>query len=294
MLAAKGVDADILPIRTAGDRKHDDTIDPAAARTAFTRELESALLRNRADVAVHAYPDVATDPVPKLAIAAVLARADARDALVLNHLLESAALDDLPRGSRIGASSLRCRAQLRALYPDLEVVQLRGDLPTRLRKVDEGQLHGTIVSAAALHVLDISQRIAAFLEPPRWLPAPAQGAIVIQAREHDAATVDLVRSLDDARTRIDTSAERALFAALEGGPESPVSALVVAGPTRVLHASIVDPQGRTLLRAELPLDESAAELVGVRVANELRAKGASRMLDALRRAARIPAPQPDL
>jgi hydroxymethylbilane synthase len=292
MLAANGIESAIVPVRTSGDKLTEDTLDPASARTAFTRELQSAVLRGRADIAVHAYPDLSTDPVAGLVTAAVTARDDPRDALVLNGMLESTPPDALPRGTRIGTSNPRCRSQLRALYPDLEVVHLRGDLPTRLRKVDEGQLHGTIVSVAAMYLLDISQRIAALLDPPHWLPAPAQGATVIQAREGDDATLDTLRRLDDERTHQDTAAERALLAALEGGAHSPVSALVVDGPTRTLHGSIGDEHGRVLLRAHLPVDH-APELAGVRVANELRAKGASRMLDAQRRAARVPAPLPD-
>jgi hydroxymethylbilane synthase len=294
MLAATGVGSELVPLRAAGDRKHDDSVDRASARTAFTRELESALTRNRADIAIHAYPDLATDVTPGLVLVAVTARDDPRDALVLNRLLEGASLDALPRGTRIGAPGVRCRAQLRALYPDLDVVQLRGDLPTRLRKVEEGQVLGTIVSASALKLLDISQGIAAYLEPPGWLPAPAQGAIVIQAREDDAETRDIARALDDGQARRDTAAERAVLAALEGGLQSPVSALVVNTAAPELHGSIADDHGRALLRARLPLDDAAPELVGVRVANDLRAKGASRILDALRRATRVSAPQPDL
>lgn len=294
MLAATGVESALVPLRTTGDRKHTDTLDPASARTAFTHELESALARNRADIAVHAYPDLSIEPTPGLVVVAVPARDDARDALVLNRLLEGTSLDTLPRGTRIGTSSVRCHAQLRALYPDLDVVQLRGDLPTRLRKVDDGQVLGTIVSASALRLLEISQGIAGFLEAPRWLPAPAQGAIAIQGRENDGEVHDVGRALDDVRTRRDIAAERAMLAALEGGRQSPVSALVVEGPTPVLHGSIADDNGRVLLRASLPLDGTGPELAGVRVANDLRARGASRILDALRRAERVPAPQPDL
>jgi hydroxymethylbilane synthase len=294
MMAARGIESELVPFRTLGDRKHEDTLDPASARTAFTRELESALARKRVDLAVHAYPDLPTDPTPGLVIAAVPARDDPRDALVLNRLLEGASLDTLPRGTRIGTSSVRCRAQMRALYPDVEVVQLRGDLPTRLRKLEDGQVLGAIVSASALQLLEVFQGIAGFFEAPRWLPAPAQGTIAIQAREIDSETRDIVRSFDDARARRDTAAERTLLAALEGGLQSPVSALVADGPTPILHASIADEQRGVLVRAELPLEGPEPELIGVRVANDLRARGASRVLDALRRAERVQAPQPDL
>lgn len=294
MLSAKGVESELVTLRTAGDKHHDEPVSPASANTAFTRELEAALTKKRADIAVHSYPDVEATPTPGLAIAAVLPRDDPRDVLVLNELMEATSLAELPRGTRIGTSSVRCRSLLRALFPDVEVVHLRGDLPTRLRKVDEGQVHATIVPAAALQRLDISQRIAAYLEPPEWLPAPAQGAVVLQAREEDAATRVVAETLNDARARVDTSAERAFLAALEGGVQSPIGALVVGDrDRRALHGVIVDLQGRQLLRAELSMDDAQPELVGVRLANELRARGASRILDAVRGADRVAAPQPD-
>jgi hydroxymethylbilane synthase len=294
MLSALSIESELVSLRTAGDKHHDEPVSPASANTAFTRELESALAKNRADIAVHSYPDVEAAPTPGLTIAAVLPRDDPRDVLVLNELMEASSLGELPRGTRIGTSSVRCRSLLRALFPDLDVVHLRGDLPTRLRKVDDGQVHATIVPAAALHRLAISQRIAAYLESPDWLPAPAQGAVVIQIREDDATTRALSEQLNDAPARVDTAAERACLAALEGGVQSPIGALVVAdGDRRVLHGVIADLQGRQVLRAELPMDDSQPELVGVRLANELRARGASRILDALRGADRVPPPQPD-
>ena len=293
MLTARGIESELVTVRTSGDKHFDEMLPPAGTKTVFTKELESALLKGKVEIAVHGLSDMSTDPVPGLTIAAVPERDDPRDVLVLNRLLEATPIAELPRGTRIGTSSVRCRSFLLAMFPDLEVVHLRGDLPTRLHKVDDGQVHGTIVSAAALHRLDASQRIASYLEPPKWLPAPGQGAIAIQVRDDDSATRDLVSALDDPRARIDTSAERALLAALEGAMQSPVGALVLGSEARVLSGAIADLQGRQLLRAEMNMDDAQPELVGVRVANDLRAKGASRMLDALRAANRIAAPQPD-
>lgn len=293
MLAAKGVDSELVTFRTAGDKHFDEPLSPASANTAFSRELEAALAKGRADVAVHSYPDLETSATPGLIVVAVLPRDDPRDVLVLNELLDATSLAELPRGTRVGSSSVRSRAMLRAMWPELEVVHLRGDLRSRVRKVDEGQVHATIVSAAALHRLDVSQRIAAYLEPPEWLPAPAQGAIVIQTREDDPGSRDIADSLNDGRTRVDTSAERAFLAALEGGVQSPIGALVVGAQRRALHGAIVDVRTGSLLRAELAMDDAHPELVGVRLANELRARGASPILDALRAADRVPAPQPD-
>jgi hydroxymethylbilane synthase len=294
MLAIRGVESELVTFRTSGDKHFEEQLPAASTKTVFTKELETALLKGKAELAVHALSDVSTDPVPGLTIAGIAARDDPRDVLVLNRLLEATSIADLPRGTRIGTSSVRCRSLLRAMFADLEVVHLRGDLPTRLHKVEEGQVHGTVVSAAALQRLEVSQGIAAFLEPPAWLPTPGQGAIALQIRDDDDITGELVRPLDDARAHLDTSAERALLAALEGGLQSPVGALVVSnGESRVLYGVIVDLQGRQLLRGELPMDDAQPELVGVRVANELRTKGASRILDALRGATRVPSPQPD-
>jgi hydroxymethylbilane synthase len=294
MLANHAVESELVPFRTDGDKRYEDMVASGSANRAFTRELEGALAKHRADIAVHSYPDLETSATPGLVVAAVLARDDPHDVLVLNELMQATSLAELPRGTRIGTSSVRARSLLRALFPDLEVVHLRGDLPTRLRKVDDGQVHATIVPAAALNRLEISQRIAAHLPAPDWLPSPAQGAVVVQAREDDAATRALLEPLNDHSASVDTAAERAFLGSLEGGVQSPIGALVTdhAG-TRVLHGLLVDLEGRQLLRANFPMDPAQPELVGVRLANELRARGASRILDSLRRAERIPAPQPD-
>lgn len=294
MLAARQVDSELVPLRTTGDRAYEQPLPPGGARDAFTREIESALLRKKADLAVHALADLPAEPAPGLVIAAIPARTDPRDALVVNDFVEARSLAELPRGTRVGTSSVRRRSLLFALYPEVEVVHLKGDLVTRLRKVEQGQVHATIVSAASLRLLEVSQQIAAVLDPDPWLPTPAQGALAIQARADDAATREVLAPLDDRRTALDTTAERALLHALEGGLQSPIGALVRAeGATRSLQAVIVDLQGRRLLRARHAMDDRDPALVGIRLANELRGLGASPILDELRAAERLPAPQPD-
>ena len=290
LLEARGHRTAIVEIRSTGDKYKEDQVAPAAARDFFTDALENALRRKKADVAVHALPDLSTDPSPGVVIAAVLARDDARDAIVINALHEATTLDELPRGTRVGSSNARVRSLLRALYRHLEVAHLRGDLPERLRKVDNGQVHATVVPASALTLLQLTQHIAGYLEPPAWLPAPGQGALALQAREDDAATRALLQPLDDANTRRLVIAERAVLGSLEGGLQSPVGALVIDD---VLHAVICDLDGQRQIRASRPLAGEDPELVGIRVANDLRAKGAIPILDELRRAERVPAPQPD-
>ncbi len=294
MLAERNIDSELVTFKTTGDKRFAKSVSLADAKTAFSHELEAALRKRKADIAVHALPDLPVDLSPGLIVSAIPPREDPRDVLVVNELIEATALQDLPRGSRVGTSSIRCRAMLSALYPQLEIAHLRGDLRTRLKKVDEGQVHATIVSAAAMHRLDVSQRIAAYLEPPEWLPAPGQGGLALQVREDDRDAMAAVSPLDDPRSRADTAAERACLAALEGGPQSPVGALVLeAGGHRAVHAAIASPLGPPIVRAQVPMDDDAPELAGVRLANELRAKGASRILDALRGVDRVGSPQPD-
>lgn len=294
LLAERQIDSELVMVKTTGDKRFTESVPLASARTAFSHELEVALVKRKADVAVHALPDLPAELSPGLIVSAIPPREDPRDVLVVNEFIEATSLRDLPRGSRVGTSSVRCRAMLGAMYPHLEIAHLRGDLRTRLKKVDEGQVHATIVSAAALHRLEVIQRIAAYLEPPEWLPAPGQGALALQVREDDHTAIALVSPLDDPRTRADTAAERACLTALEGGPQSPVGALAVAGGGhRTLHGAIANPRGGPVVRAQVPMDDDAPELTGVRLANELRAKGASPILNALRGVDRVVAPQPD-
>jgi hydroxymethylbilane synthase len=196
----------------------------------------------------------------------------------------------LPRGSRVGTSSLRRRAQLHAVRPDLEIVDLRGNVPTRIRKVDEGHVHAAILAAAGLHRLDVSQRITAYLDAPAWLPAAGQGAIAIQIRSDDDEARALLAPLGDAQTMLDTSAERAFLAALEGGCQVPIGALVMGG---TLHGFISDVAGTRSVRGSLALDPAQPQLTGVRLANDLRHRGASEILDSLRAENRLPSPQPE-
>ncbi len=294
MLAAKQVESELVPLRTSGDKQYEQVLPPNGGRGAFTKELESALVRKRADIAVHALSDLPGELGKGLVIAAIPARGDPRDALVLNAFVEAQTLSDLPRGTSVGTSSVRCRSMLLALYPEIDVVHLKGDLPTRLRKVEQGQVHATIVPAASLHLLEVSQQVGALLDPDTWLPAPGQGALVIQARADDAETLALLEPLNDRRTGMDTAAERALLHSLEGGLQSPIGALARdEHGQRVLRAIIVDLQGRRLLRSAHVMDDRDPALVGVRLANELRGMGASAILDELRAAQRLPAPQPE-
>ena len=293
-LARQEVPAELKTFRTTGDKRLDEPLNAIGGKGLFTKELEAALLKGTVECCVHSLKDLPTESPEGLIIAAVLVREDPRDVLVLNDVIEAEGLHDIPRGSRIGTSSLRRRAQVLAMRPDLDVVELRGNVPTRLRKVDEGQVHAAILAAAGLHRLDARQRIAAYLEPPAWLPAAGQGAIAVQIREDDDRMRRLMALLNDEPTMIATSAERAFLAALEGGCQVPIGALAIeSAEGMVLYGLIADVTGRHVIRGQRAFNDDEPALVGVRLANDLRSRGGTEVLGMLRGMERVPAPQPE-
>jgi hydroxymethylbilane synthase len=293
-LARQGVESSLKTYRTTGDKKLDEPLSAIGGKGLFTQELERDLARGKVQCCVHSLKDLPTELPPGLEIGAVLTREDPRDVLIVNDVIGAISLSTLPRGTRVGTSSLRRRAQLLAARSDLDVVDLRGNVPTRIRKVDDGHVHAAILAAAGLHRLEISQRITCYLEAPAWLPAAGQGAIAIQIRSDDVDTRAVVERLNDRGTMIATRAERAFLAALEGGCQVPIGALAVGdGDGAMLHGFIGDITGARLVRGAHALDENNPELSGVRLANELRYAGASEILESLRRAQHLPAPQPE-
>ncbi|HEX8943668.1 MAG TPA: hydroxymethylbilane synthase [Gemmatimonadaceae bacterium] len=293
-LEARGVASTLKTYKTVGDKRLNEPLSAIGAKGLFTKELESDLLKGKVHCCVHSLKDLPTDMPHGLEIAALLPREDPRDVLIVNGVVGASSLDELPPGSRVGTSSLRRRAQLLAARRDLEVVELRGNVPTRVRKVDEGQVLAAILAAAGLHRLDISQRITAYLDAPGWLPAAGQGAIAIQIRSDDDDTRALIAPLADHDTMVDTTAERAFLAALEGGCQVPIGALAIrSGDAHVLHGFIGDVTGKRIVRGEIALDVAEPELSGIRLANEFRGRGASDILESLRRAEHVPSPQPE-
>jgi hydroxymethylbilane synthase len=293
-LLERGFESELVTYRTLGDKRLDEPLSTIGAKGLFTKELEVDLRKGKTALAVHSLKDLPTDSPAGLLVAAVLEREDPRDALVLNRGIMGQSLADLPRGSRVGTSSLRRRAQLLAARPDLEVAELRGNVPTRLRKVDEGRVHAAILAAAGLHRLGAHQHITCYLDAPAWLPAAGQGAIAIQVRDDDERIRALAESLNDEPTMRAVRAERAFLQALEGGCQVPIGALAV--PTEngaLLHGMIADVTGARVVRGTIALDVDEPELSGVRLANQLRGEGASEILEGLRRAEHLPAPQPE-
>lgn len=292
--ARTGVAAELKTYKTSGDKKLDEPLASIGGKGLFTKELETDLAKGAVDCCVHSLKDLPTELAEGLTIGAVLAREDPRDVLIVNGVTGATTIGELPRGSRVGTSSLRRRAQLLALRADVEVVALRGNVPTRIRKVDDGQVHAAILAAAGVHRLGVTQRIACYLDAPEWLPAAGQGAIAVEIREDDERMQGLLKPLHDAETWLQVRAERAFLAALEGGCQVPIGALAqeVEGHL-TLFGLIADVEGRQIVRGKHFIDVENPELTGIRLANELRGRGATEILEGLRRAEQVPAPQPE-
>ncbi|MDQ2929863.1 MAG: hydroxymethylbilane synthase [Gemmatimonadota bacterium] len=294
-LEARGTQSELVTFKTVGDKKLDESLSKIGAKGLFTKELEDALIAGKVDCCVHSLKDLPTDMPPGLALVAMLEREDPRDVLVVNDGIFAESLEDLPRGSRVGTSSLRRRAQLLHRRSDLEVVELRGNVPTRLRKVDEGQVHAAILAGAGLKRLDAEQSIDAWLDAPAWLPAAGQGVIAVEAREDDPRMAALLTSIHHEASAFAARAERSLLAALDGGCQVPIGALLIGtGADAVLHALVSDLHGKQMLRGSQSVGTQSAEQVGQALAAQMRRDGAAEILAAVRAdSAKIPSPQPE-
>jgi hydroxymethylbilane synthase len=277
-LAALGVGGELVTYETVGDKRLDRPLNELGAKGLFTEELERDLRAGTVDLCVHSLKDLPTADPDGLAVVATPPREDPRDAFVAPAGSALRSLYDLPAGARVGTSSLRRRAQLAAARPDLQIVDLRGNVGTRLRKLDEGACDAAILAAAGLRRLGLHDRITALLDPPAWLSAPGQGAIAIQTRADDVAVRDIVARLDDAPTARAVRAERALLAALDGGCQVPIGAYVDGG---TLHGLVASLDGRTVVRGDRAVDGDPAA-AGAALAEQLRADGAAAILSALR------------
>jgi len=287
LLQAAGASCEIVSIKSVGDKKRKDLASPVGETGLFTRALETALAKGKVDCCVHSLPDLTTEMSGDLEIVAQLERDDPRDVLVVNPVTQADSLESVPAGSRVGTSSPTRRAQLLARRPDLEVADLRGDVPTRLRKVERGQVHATIFAASDLIRLNATQRITAWFEPPEWLPVAGQGVTAVQIRSEDDEMRALLAPYDHALTSIATRAERAFLASLDSGGHAPIGALVQAD--MVLHGLVSDPNGRTIVRGSRRVDPALPEESGEALAAELRERGAGSLLAEIRSAERAKA-----
>jgi hydroxymethylbilane synthase len=273
---------ELVPITTTGDVRTDVPLWAVRGRAFFTKEIDRALLEGRIDVAVHSLKDLPTAMEPGLELAAVLRREDPRDALVSRA---GAALAQLPHGSRVGTSSLRRRAFLSRARRDLTLLELRGNVPTRLERLERGDYDAIVLAAAGLKRLGLEPRITQHLSPEEFPPAVSQGAIGICTRADDRFASEWLQPLDDPATRLATTAERALLEHIEGGCQVPLGALATAAGGGIhLYAAVCALDGSQLLRAagDAAATESAAAALGVRLATELIAQGAGSLIAAER------------
>jgi hydroxymethylbilane synthase len=278
--AHAGLEIELVPIVTQGDRIQDRSLAAIGGKGLFIKELEVALEEQRADIAVHSMKDLPGDIPDGLAIAAVLLRADARDALVAPTVTR---LEDLPRSARVGTSSLRRQAQLLAARPDLKIEALRGNVDTRLRRLDAGEMDAIVLACAGLIRLGLESRIGARLDPQICLPAVAQGVIGIECRSTDSRTLRLVSVLNHQATRIAMDAERAFAHRLGGSCQSPIAAHAELDGQRLMLAGLVaEPDGSRLLRDTQAGSSDAPAVLGRLLAERMLAAGAGPLLERLR------------
>lgn len=273
------VAVELVPIETRGDRDLDVPLHLVSDPQFFSHEIEAALLRREIDFAVHSLKDLPIEQPQGIVLVSYPRREQPEDVLVSRT---GQTLAQLPPGARVGTSSLRRRALLQRLRPDVACVPVRGPVDKRLQQLDAGDYDALVLAAAGLHRLGLADRITEVLDPAEFLPAPGQGALVFQARANDEAVHGWLRPLQHGASALTVMAERACLEALGGGNELPVGALCrMVGKRLHLHAMVVSPDGREAIQAaaERPAGEPVA--LGQQVAYELLAKGAARLLRTL-------------
>ena len=271
-----GLEVELVTMTTQGDRILDAPLARIGGKGLFVKELEVALLEDRADIAVHSVKDVPMELPENLELPVILEREDPLDAFVSN---EYASIDALPEGARVGSSSLRRQCQLRARRPDLLVTDLRGNVNTRLAKLDAGEYHAILLAAAGLKRLGFDERIRARLEPEESLPAVGQGAIAIECREGDAEVNALIAELDHRDTSDRVRAERAFNRRLEGGCQVPLAAhAILQGDELQLRGLVGAVDGSRILHAQTSGTRAEAEALGTALAVDLLDQGAGELL----------------
>lgn len=276
-----GVDATIVVIKTAGDRAADVPFGQVGTKGMFLKELEDALLDGRVDLAVHSLKDVPTELPAALTLAVFLKREDVRDALISRT---GAKLDALSAGAHVGTSSLRRQSQLRHYRPNLSVAELRGNVDTRLGKLDHGDYDAIVLAKAGLDRLGLGERITEILPAEISLPAAGQGALAIETRADNAELLNRLRKLDHAETRASVEAERELLAALGGGCQIPIGVWARIEPNHgqypqlVLDAVVLSPDGVECLRRQATGRADRSIELGRNLAAQMIAEGANRIL----------------
>src|SRR5580698_3707965 len=281
LLEAGGtVQAEIITIKTSGDQDQESSISQIGTKGVFIKELDEALLDKRIDLAVHSMKDVPTEIPEGLTIAAILKRDEVRDCLVckFGHKLAK-----LPRSAKVGTSSVRRRAQLLRNRPDLDIRELRGNIDTRLRKLDDCEYHAIVLAKAGLDRLGLGWRSAEVLTTEVMLPAVGQGALGIETRADDEESKNVAIALADPNSRACVTAERALLAELEGGCQVPLGAWAsIEAGFLTLDACVVSPDGSEYIRLSRFGSMQAAETIGKKLGEEFRAAGADKILQLAR------------
>ncbi len=274
--AHPGLEVEVVAMSTRGDEILDKPLARIGGKGLFTKELERAMLDGRADIAAHSMKDVPVELPEGMALTTVLTREDPRDAFVS---VKHESLLALPHGARVGSSSLRRQCQIKFLRPDLDVQTLRGNVGTRLGKLDAGDYDAIILAAAGLKRLRLEERIAALLDPEDCLPAIGQGTVGIECMSEDTETIALVAAINDADTWTRTLAERALNRGLHGSCQVPVAGFATLdGENLHLRGRVGEPDGSKLIRAEIKGPAAEAEKLGAELAQELLSKGADKIL----------------
>jgi hydroxymethylbilane synthase len=267
---------ELLKMTTQGDKILDTPLAKVGGKGLFVKELEQGMLRGEADIAVHSMKDVPVALPAGLHLGAICPREDPRDAFVSN---EHEALDALPNGARIGTSSLRRQCQLREQWPALEIIDLRGNVNTRLKKLDEGQFDAVILAAAGLMRLGFADRIRHFIEPQVSLPAVGQGAVGIECRADDERINELITPLNDPVTRTCVTAERAMNTRLEGGCQVPIGGFAILEQGQLIMRGLVGrPDGSEIIRGDIAGNPEDASLLGTALADDLLSRGAGAIL----------------
>jgi hydroxymethylbilane synthase len=276
-----GIQCSVVRVTTKGDLNKSDFLYQAESKGLFTSEVENALLEGRADLAVHSLKDLPTQPREGLVVAAIPKRESPADALVAREKIMS--IEDLPRGSTVGTSSLRRIAQLKLRRDDLECIPLRGNVETRIRKVKEGRVDAIIVACAGLNRLGLSDTISAVLPPKEFIPSPAQGALAVQIRTDDKELAELVMQIDDKNSRIAVETERLVLEALHGGCSIPLGVFSEIHDTTITtHSILCGLDGKKYTKRSITSTTNQAKIGAVELARQLSADGGEEILAKIR------------
>jgi hydroxymethylbilane synthase len=274
--ANPGIEVELLVLKTKGDKILDVALAKVGGKGLFVKEIEEALLDGRAEIAVHSMKDVPTELPPQLELAATDVREDVRDALFAR---EAAGLDDLPQGAKVGTSSLRRQAQLLHHRPDFEIVSIRGNVDTRLRKLQDENLDAVVLAAAGVKRLGYAERVTEYLPVEVSLPATCKGSLGIEIRRDDDQTRGLIEPFVHRPTAVAVTAERAFLKTLEGGCQVPIAGLAIVEGGRVKMEGLVGSvDGRRIIRERIEGSEKEAEELGVQAATAILDRGGREIL----------------